>query len=156
MTIRRLSVLDQSVAIAGRAQAESIRETITLAKHCEDLGYSRFWVAEHHNHDTITGSAPEIVMSAIGATTERIRIGSAGIMLPHYSALKVAEQFRVSTPSRRVVLTWGSGVRRAQMGARPTLSTRTRRKLQSSFRRRCEIYWPGLRAVRYRKDTHSG
>ena len=95
MTIRRLSVLDQSVAIAGRAQAESIRETITLAKHCEDLGYSRFWVAEHHNHDTITGSAPEIVMSAIGATTERIRIGSAGIMLPHYSALKVAEQFRV-------------------------------------------------------------
>lgn len=95
MTIRRLSVLDQSVAIAGRAQAESIRETITLAKHCEDIGYSRFWVAEHHNHDTITGSAPEIVMSAIGATTERIRIGSAGIMLPHYSALKVAEQFRV-------------------------------------------------------------
>ena len=95
MTLRRLSVLDQSVAIAGRAQADSIRETIQLAKHCEDLGYSRFWVAEHHNHDTIAGSAPEIVMSAIAATTERIRIGSAGVMLPHYSALKVAEQFRV-------------------------------------------------------------
>ena len=95
MAVRRLSVLDQSVAIAGRAQAESIRETIALAKYCEDLGYSRFWVAEHHNHDTIAGSAPEIVMSAIAATTERIRIGSAGVMLPHYSALKVAEQFRV-------------------------------------------------------------
>lgn len=95
MAVTRLSVLDQSVAIAGREQAESIRETIALAKFCEDLGYSRFWVAEHHNHDTISGSAPEIVMSAIAATTDRIRIGSAGVMLPHYSALKVAEQFRV-------------------------------------------------------------
>jgi len=91
----RLSVLDQSVAIAGRPQGESIRETIELARHCEALGYHRFWVSEHHNHDTITGSAPEIVMAAIAATTTRIRIGSAGIMLPHYSSLKIAEQFRV-------------------------------------------------------------
>ena len=91
----RLSVLDQSVALAGRPHGASIRETIELARHCEALGYRRFWVSEHHNHDTITGTAPEIVMAAIGATTERIRIGSAGIMLPHYSALKVAEQFRV-------------------------------------------------------------
>lgn len=95
MTVARLSVLDQSVAIAGRQHAESIRETIALARYAETLGYNRFWVAEHHNHDTIAGSAPEIVMSAIAATTERIRIGSAGVMLPHYSALKVAEQFRV-------------------------------------------------------------
>ncbi len=91
----RLSVLDQSVAIAGRPQGDSIRETLELARHCEALGYHRFWVSEHHNHDTIAGSAPEIVMAAIAATTARIRIGSAGIMLPHYSALKVAEQFRV-------------------------------------------------------------
>lgn len=91
----RLSVLDQSVALAGRSHGASIRETIELARHCEALRYHRFWVSEHHNHDTITGTAPEIVMAAIGATTERIRIGSAGIMLPHYSALKVAEQFRV-------------------------------------------------------------
>lgn len=91
----RLSVLDQSVAIAGRPQGVSIRETLALARHCEALGYRRFWVSEHHNHDTITGTAPEIVMAAIAATTARIRIGSAGIMLPHYSALKVAEQFRV-------------------------------------------------------------
>jgi len=95
MTVSRLGVLDQSVAIAGRPQAESIRETIELARYVEGLGYNRFWVAEHHNHDTIAGSAPEIVMSAIAATTTRIRIGSAGVMLPHYSALKVAEQFRV-------------------------------------------------------------
>jgi luciferase family oxidoreductase group 1 len=90
-----LSVLDQSVAVTGRPHGTSIHETIELAQYCETLGYYRFWVSEHHNHDTITGSAPEIVMAAIGATTDRIRIGSAGVMLPHYSALKVAEQFRV-------------------------------------------------------------
>jgi luciferase family oxidoreductase group 1 len=90
-----LSVLDQSVALAGRPQGASIRETIQLAQYCEALGYHRFWVSEHHNHDTITGTAPEVVMAAIGATTNRIRIGSAGVMLPHYSPLKVAEQFRV-------------------------------------------------------------
>jgi luciferase family oxidoreductase group 1 len=91
----RLSVLDQSVAIAGRPHEESIRNTVALARHCEALGYERFWVSEHHNHPTIVGTAPEIVMAAIAATTERIRIGSAGIMLPHYSAFKVAEVFRV-------------------------------------------------------------
>ena len=91
----RLSVLDQSISRAGRPQGDSIRQTIELAQYCETLGYQRFWVSEHHNHDTITGTAPEIVMAAIGATTDRIRIGSAGVMLPHYSALKVAEQFRV-------------------------------------------------------------
>lgn len=91
----KLSVLDQSTAISGRPQDESIRTTIELAKTCEELGYSRFWVSEHHNHPAIIGSAPEIIMAAIAATTYRIRIGSAGVMLPHYSSLKVAEQFRV-------------------------------------------------------------
>jgi luciferase family oxidoreductase group 1 len=91
----RLSVLDQSIAVSGRPQDQSIRNTVSLAKHCEALGYERFWVSEHHNHPTIVGTAPEIVMAAIAATTERIRIGSAGIMLPHYSPFKVAEVFRV-------------------------------------------------------------
>lgn len=91
----RLSVLDQSVAVTGRSADASIRETLALAKHCESLGYERFWVSEHHSHPTIVGSAPEVLMAAIAATTQRIRIGSAGVMLPHYSALKVAEQFRV-------------------------------------------------------------
>jgi luciferase family oxidoreductase group 1 len=91
----RLSVLDQSIAIAGRPHEESIRNTVALARHCEMLGYDRFWVSEHHNHPTIVGTAPEIVMAAIAATTARIRIGSAGIMLPHYSPFKVAEVFRV-------------------------------------------------------------
>jgi len=91
----RLSVLDQSIAVSGRPHGDSIRNTVALAKHCEALGYERFWVSEHHNHPTIVGTAPEIVMAAIAATTERIRIGSAGIMLPHYSPFKVAEVFRV-------------------------------------------------------------
>ena len=91
----RLSVLDQSIAVAGRPQDLSIRNTVALAQHCEALGYERFWVSEHHNHPTIVGTAPEIVIAAIAATTKSIRIGSAGIMLPHYSAFKVAEVFRV-------------------------------------------------------------
>ena len=95
MTLLKLSVLDQSVAVTGATQGSSIRDTLALAQHCEKLGYHRFWVSEHHSHPTIVGAAPEVLMAAIAATTTRIRIGSAGVMLPHYSALKVAEQFRV-------------------------------------------------------------
>lgn len=91
----RLSVLDQSTIVTGRSPDVSIRESISLARHCEALGYYRYWCAEHHNSDSIAGTAPEVLLAAIGATTKRIRIGSAGIMLPHYSSLKVAEQFRV-------------------------------------------------------------
>ncbi len=91
----RLSVLDQSTASKGRAQDVAIRETLELARHCDVLGYHRYWVSEHHNSGSIVGTAPEVLMSAIAAITRRIRVGSAGVMLPHYSALKVAEQFRV-------------------------------------------------------------
>ncbi len=91
----RLSVLDQSVAIRGRGEDASIRDTLALAEHCEALGYQRFWLSEHHGLPTIVGSAPEVLMAAVAARTRHIRIGSAGVMLPHYSALKVAEQFRV-------------------------------------------------------------
>lgn len=91
----RLSVLDQSVAVVDRPHGQSIRDTIALAQHCETLGYHRFWVSEHHNHASIAGSAPEILVAAIAGVTKRIRIGSAGVMLPHYSPYKVAEQFLV-------------------------------------------------------------
>jgi luciferase family oxidoreductase group 1 len=91
----KLSVLDQSTAAQGMSQDAAIRESLALARHCESLGYHRYWVSEHHNSDSIVGTAPEILMAAIAATTSRIRVGSAGVMLPHYSALKVAEQFRV-------------------------------------------------------------
>ncbi|MDH5265428.1 MAG: LLM class flavin-dependent oxidoreductase [Betaproteobacteria bacterium] len=91
----RLSVLDQSPAARERSQDHAIRESLALARHCEALGYHRYWVSEHHNSASIVGTAPEILMAAIAATTTRIRVGSAGVMLPHYAALKVAEQFRV-------------------------------------------------------------
>ena len=91
----KLSVLDQSTASNNRPQSAAIRESIELAQHCDRLGYHRHWVSEHHNSNSIVGTAPEVLMAAIAATTGRIRIGSAGVMLPHYSALKVAEQFRV-------------------------------------------------------------
>ena len=91
----RLSVLDQSTVVTGRSPDTSIRESLELARHCEALGYHRYWLAEHHASDSQAGTAPEILIAAIAATTSRIRVGSAGVMLPHYSALKVAEQFRV-------------------------------------------------------------
>lgn len=90
----KLSVLDQSVSIAGRGEDAALRDTLALAEHVEALGYHRFWCSEHHNLPTIVGSAPEILLAAIAARTSRIRLGSAGVMLPHYSAFKVAEQFR--------------------------------------------------------------
>ena len=91
----RLSVLDQSTVAAGRSPDSSIRETLALARHCDALGYHRYWLAEHHNSASQAGTAPEVLMAAVAATTARIRVGSAGVMLPHYSALKVAEAFRV-------------------------------------------------------------
>ncbi|CAA9440529.1 MAG: hypothetical protein AVDCRST_MAG51-3238 [uncultured Ramlibacter sp.] len=91
----RLSVLDQSVARAGRPHDESIRHTVALAERCEALGYQRFWLSEHHALPTLVGTAPEVLMAAVAARTRRIRIGSAGVMLPHYAPFKVAEQFRV-------------------------------------------------------------
>jgi len=91
----RLSVLDQSVAVVDRDQGAAIRDSVTLAQACEKLGYARFWVSEHHNNASILGTAPEILIAAIAAATRRIRVGSAGVMLPHYSPFKVAEQFRV-------------------------------------------------------------
>ena len=91
----RWSVLDQSTAAQGCAQDVAIRESLALARLTDALGYHRYWVSEHHNSASIVGTAPEVLMAAIAATTRRIRVGSAGVMLPHYSALKVAEQFRV-------------------------------------------------------------
>src|SRR6266550_1883097 len=90
-----LSVLDQSTASKGLPEDQAIRETLALARLCDGLGYHRYWVSEHHNSSSIVGTAPEVLMAAIAATTRRLRVGSAGVMLPHYSALKVAEQFRV-------------------------------------------------------------
>lgn len=91
----QLSVLDQSPIRTGISPDQAIRESIALAQACERFGYQRYWLSEHHSSGSVAGSAPEVLAAAIAASTSRIRVGAAGIMLPHYSALKVAEQFRV-------------------------------------------------------------
>ena len=90
----RLSVLDQSPVAAGSTPSEALERSVDLARHVERLGYGRFWMSEHHAMATLACSAPEIMLARIGAETQTIRLGSGGIMLPHYAALKVAEQFR--------------------------------------------------------------
>ncbi|QIX60106.1 LLM class flavin-dependent oxidoreductase [Hymenobacter lutimineralis] len=91
----RLSVLDQSPVPLGRTPREALLHTIELARLADNLGYTRFWVSEHHNTNTLAGSAPEVLLARLGAETRRIRLGSGGVMLPHYAALKVAENFRL-------------------------------------------------------------
>ena len=90
----RLSVLDQSPVSSGSTPADALQRSIDLARCVDKLGYTRFWMSEHHAMDTLACTAPEIMLARIGAETGRIRIGSGGIMLPHYAPLKVAEQFR--------------------------------------------------------------
>jgi luciferase family oxidoreductase group 1 len=90
----RLSVLDQSPVPAGSTPADALQNSIALARHVDRLGYHRLWYSEHHAMDTLACAAPEILLARIGGETRRIRIGSGGIMLPHYAPLKVAEVFR--------------------------------------------------------------
>lgn len=87
----KLSVLDQSPIRKGGTAQQAFAETLQLAQQVERLGYSRFWVSEHHSTDSLAGSAPEVLMAALGAATHSIKIGSGGIMLPHYTPFKVAE-----------------------------------------------------------------
>src|SRR5438094_5672484 len=92
-----LSVLDQSPMRCDGTAADALRETVELAKAAERLGYARYWVSEHHNSAGFAGTAPEVLIGRIAPATKDIRVGSGGVMLTHYSALKVAEQFRILT-----------------------------------------------------------
>ncbi|MDQ0246673.1 luciferase family oxidoreductase group 1 [Bacillus fengqiuensis] len=91
----KLSILDQSPINDGETATEAFHHTIELAKKAEELGYHRFWVSEHHDSNQVVGSSPEVLISHLLAKTERIRIGSGGVMLQHYSPYKVAENFNV-------------------------------------------------------------
>ena len=91
----RLSVLDQSPIRSGGTAAQALQETLLLAQAVERLGYHRYWVAEHHNSGGLAGTSPEILIGQIAARTRAMRVGSGGVMLSHYSAYKVAENFRV-------------------------------------------------------------
>jgi luciferase family oxidoreductase group 1 len=94
-TVLRLSVLDQSPVRSGMTAAEAVQETLELAQAAEQLGYRRYWLAEHHATPGLAGSCPEVLIGQVAARTSRIRVGSGGVMLSHYSALKVAETFRM-------------------------------------------------------------
>jgi luciferase family oxidoreductase group 1 len=89
----RLSVLDQSPISEGSTGPDALRNTIDLARAADALGYHRYWVAEHHGGGMLAGPSPEVLIGPIAAATSRIRVGSGGVMLPHYSPLKVAESF---------------------------------------------------------------
>ncbi|HZV73597.1 MAG TPA: LLM class flavin-dependent oxidoreductase [Conexibacter sp.] len=89
----RLSVLDQSPISAGATGADALRNTLDLARATDALGYHRYWVAEHHGGPMLASPSPEVLIGPIAAATQRIRVGSGGVMLSHYSPLKVAESF---------------------------------------------------------------
>ena len=90
-----LSVVDQSPVRAGGTAADALRETIELAALTEALGYRRYWLAEHHSLPNFAGTSPEVLIGLVAARTKSIRVGSGGVMLSHYSAFKVAENFRL-------------------------------------------------------------
>jgi luciferase family oxidoreductase group 1 len=90
-----LSVLDQSPVPEGSTGADALRNTLDLARHADELGYHRYWLAEHHNGPLLAGPSPEVLIGPVAMATQRLRVGSGGVMLPHYSPLKVAESFSV-------------------------------------------------------------
>src|SRR5271168_2974589 len=91
----KLSILDQSPIPEGSTLGDALRNSIDLAKLADELGYERYWVAEHHGSKALACASPEVLIGPVAAATSRIRVGSGGVMLPHYSPLKVAENFRM-------------------------------------------------------------
>src|SRR3954447_3533744 len=91
----RLSVLDQSPISEGSTGADAIANTLDLARLADELGYHRYWLAEHHGTPMLACASPEALIGPVARETERIRAGSGGVMLPHYSPLKVAETFSI-------------------------------------------------------------
>src|SRR5690349_1176395 len=91
----RLSVLDQSPISEGSTGADALHNTLDLARLADELGYHRYWVAEHHGGPMLASASPEALIGPIAATTSAIRVGSGGVMLPHYSPLKVVETFTI-------------------------------------------------------------
>src|SRR5215831_18607363 len=91
----RLSVLDQSPIAEGSTGVDALRNSLDLARLAEELGYNRYWVAEHHGTPMLACASPEILVAEAANTTTRIRVGSGGVMLSHYSPFKVAEQFSI-------------------------------------------------------------
>src|SRR6476646_7544723 len=90
-----LSVLDLSPVTVGGSGPTSLKNSLDLARLADQLGYTRYWVAEHHNLPSIASSAPEIMIGQIAAVTQNLRVGSGGVMLPNHAPLMVAERFKI-------------------------------------------------------------
>src|SRR6187455_3335664 len=90
-----LSVLDLSPVAEGTTGAQALHNSLDLARHCDALGFTRYWCAEHHNLPSIASSAPDIMIGQIAAVTKHMRVGSGGVMLPNHAPLMVAERFKV-------------------------------------------------------------
>src|SRR5436190_2503349 len=91
----RLSVLDQSPVISGQDAPRAIAETLALARRADELGYERYWLAEHHAIAALADPCPEVLLARLGAETRRMRIGTGGVLLPYYAAFRTAESFRM-------------------------------------------------------------
>jgi luciferase family oxidoreductase group 1 len=91
----RLSVLDLIPVRSGQSSADAIAASIALARAADELGFERFWVAEHHNMPAVASTNPAVLIGILAANTERIRVGSGGVMLPNHAPLVVAEQFAI-------------------------------------------------------------
>jgi luciferase family oxidoreductase group 1 len=90
-----LSVLDLSVVTTGTPPSQSLRNSIDLARHVDRLGYTRYWLAEHHSLPSVASPSPDIMIGQIAAVTERIHVGSGGVMLPNHAPLMVAERYKM-------------------------------------------------------------
>ncbi|HZN86444.1 MAG TPA: LLM class flavin-dependent oxidoreductase [Burkholderiales bacterium] len=91
----KLSILDQSPVISGHTPAQAVQATLELARRADELGYRRYWLAEHHAIAALADPCPEVLLARLGAETRRMRVGTGGVLLPYYSAFKVAEVFRM-------------------------------------------------------------
>lgn len=127
-----LSVLDFCTIYEGETPAQSIARSVELAQEAEKLGYSRMWYTEHHNMKSIMSSSPAVLIAHIGAKTERIRLGSGGVMLPNHSPYVIAEQF--GTLEEMYPARIDLGVGRAPGTDMNTLGRALRRDAQSAER----------------------
>ena len=105
----KLSILDQVPVVKGITSSEALHRSVELAQLADDTGYTRMWLAEHHNTDSLASSAPEITAAYLAAKTERIRIGTGGIMMMHYSPYKIAEVFKTLSALAPGRIDFGAG-----------------------------------------------
>ena len=116
MTSVPLNILCQSPVSEGMTPRDAVGHTVALAREAEGLGYHRFWVSEHHSDTALASAAPEVVVAAIAAQTERMRIGSGGVLLPYYTPFKVAEQLTEKLNHNAVLIQLPIGLEEGHIG----------------------------------------